>query len=138
MIIGATSYLQSGYRICRFRTRGPYVSSFLLTFLLIFVSRGQLNSIIEHNLVSLFHITKSGLLCGILAAVFIEMFHQYSRECSLYINSGSPEPEPEREREREGERERERERESYLLIRTIFFLMGIQTVFATLSCLAGK
>ena len=49
------------------------------------MSTGQLNSIIEHPFVSWFHIAKSSLLWGALAAVMIDIFHQYSRNYSLYI-----------------------------------------------------
>ena len=37
----------------------------------------------------MFHITTSGLFCGIFVIVLIEMFHQYSYLVTLYTNSHS-------------------------------------------------
>ena len=37
----------------------------------------------------MFHITTSGLFCGIFVIVLIEMFHQYSYLVTLYTNSQS-------------------------------------------------
>ena len=63
----------------------------MLTFLLMLISDGQLNSIMLKIFASWSHIIKSGLLCGTFVAVFTDTFHQYSREFSLYLYSGSDE-----------------------------------------------
>ena len=57
------------------------------------MSAGQLNSTTEHDLFALSQITRSGLLCGILVAVLIEIFHQYSLspislQIHIHLNHG--------------------------------------------------